>query len=268
MDAVFLGFLPGPLAGDALANLLTGRTNPSAKLPTSYPKFEDGGGIPYLHAVSDKCTKDTGDVFPHWENLPCEVQWAFGHGLSYTTFDFDFVEPVVSEILHIRGQASSDLSIRVNVTNMGDLAGATTVMIFTFDIFRSSTPEYKRLRAFEKVWVEAKAWKIVTLSIPHDDLRFIGSHDDSHYVFENNMQFRLGVGAEVDCRANLDDNRCSEPITIKTDADYVGACEAACDVWMESGCMRLFSLGGDSCLEECSTIHSDLSLELNNDGWG
>ncbi len=65
VDAVLLDFLPGPLAGDAMADIFTGRVNPGAKLPIAYPKYEDGGGIPYLHAISDMCTKDTDGTLPN-----------------------------------------------------------------------------------------------------------------------------------------------------------------------------------------------------------
>ena len=99
MDAVIIGFLPDLFAGNVIAEFLTGRSNPSGKLPLTYPKDEDLGGLPYLHSVSIMCTSAIGTTgndnddettttttLPHYYNVPCEVQWPFGHGLSYTQF--------------------------------------------------------------------------------------------------------------------------------------------------------------------------------------
>jgi beta-glucosidase len=267
VDAVFLGFLPGPLAGEALVDLIVGRVNPSAKLPITYPKYEDGGGIPYLHAVSDMCTTDNGGYLPHWENSVCEVQWPFGHGLSYSDFQYDTMKLSTTELRVERGKSAPDLTVSLNVSNPSNNPGAFPVMLFTFDSFRSTTPEYKRLRAFDKVWLEAGSSKEVTLTILGNDLRFIGNHDERHYVFQDGMEFVLGMGPDVDCRSNPTDNRCSATVTIRTDPDYVGACEAACDIWSSTGCDRHAGLGSDRCWEMCSSIHFEDNLEKNNDGW-
>lgn len=276
MDAIFLAFLPGPLAGEALSNLLTGRANPSAKLPITYPKYEDGGGIPYLHAVSDRCTKDTGDVMPHWQNEECEVQWPFGHGLSYSTFQYNSMMLSTTELRVNRGGDSqnkknaveAELTVTCKVENASDVPGSFPVMIFTFDSFRSTTPEYKRLRAFEKVWMEANSIQDVTFTIPIDDLRFIGNHDERHSILQDGMEFVVGVGPEVDCRTTPEDKRCSAPVRIHTDPDYVGACEAACNLWSSSGCAQLVGLGmEEDCWDMCSSIHFEENLEKNNDGW-
>jgi beta-glucosidase len=280
VDAVLLGFLPGPLAGDAMVDLLTGRVNPSAKLPITYPKYEDGGGIPYLHAVSDMCTKDTdGTTLPHWGNAPCQVQWPFGHGLSYTHFEYDNLTLNTQTLQYHQRQKSEEeettpsLTITVTVKNAGVMAGADTVLFFTFDETRSTTPEYKRLRGFEKVWLEAGTSTQVSLTIPLDDFRFVGPHDETHYILQDDLSFRVGIGADTDCRANNaidDDPRCSSPVTIRTDPDYVGACEAACNLWSTSGCANHFDLSMDNCWDMCSSIHQDNGtgdLEMNNDGW-
>ena len=85
-DAVLVGFLPGPDAGQAVVDILSGKVNPSGRMPLTYPKYQDGGGIPYYHSVSDQCTSGDGPL-PHWSYVPCEVQWHFGHGHSYTQFE-------------------------------------------------------------------------------------------------------------------------------------------------------------------------------------
>jgi len=268
VDAVLLAFLPGPFAGDALVDILTGRVNPSARLPITYPKFEDLGGVPYLHSVSDMCTKDTG-VLPHWENIPCEVQWPFGHGLSYTQFNYSDIQ-LNTQTLHQYWDVhrQTKLVVSVNVTNTGKTAGSDTILFFTFDEFRSTTPEYKRLRGYRKIWLEPGLTTEVTISISLDDLRFVGPHDDTHYILEDGV-FRVGLGPNVDCRIDPGNDLCSDPVSVRTESNYVGACEAACELWDRSGCT---TFSPTSCREACSSIHtndhSENGMQLNNDGWG
>lgn len=253
-----------------MLSLMTGEANPSAKLPITYPKYEDGGGVPYLHAVSDKCTEDTGGTLPHWENAPCEVQWPFGHGLSYSTFEYEDLEVNTDRLQYLRrSEEDSSLTVTVTVKNIGLYSGAETVLFFTFDDFRATSPEYKRLRGFEKVLLEPGSSTKVSITVPLEDLRFVGPHDETHYILQNGLSFRVGVGAHTDCRVNPDDSLCSSPVTIVTDSDYVGACEAACSLWSSSGCSGSLGLSMDDCWDMCSSIHSDTSgdLGMNNDGW-
>lgn len=267
VDAVLIGFLPGPLAGDAVTGIVSGRVNPSGRLPITYPKYQDLGGVPYLHAVSDMCTEGQG-ALPHYNNVPCEVQWPFGHGLEYTKFEYGHITLSTDVLQHRWNKKdNADLTVSVTVTNRGDMAGATTILFFTFDEFRSTTPEYKRLRAYEKIWLETGASKEVKVTIPLEDFRFVGPHDDSHYILQDGLVFRVGVGTSADCRAGAESARCSGPITIKTENNYVAACEAACNVWEQSGC-NVFT--PESCHKECSSIHDQdqNGIQLNNDGWG
>ncbi|KAG7345094.1 beta-glucosidase [Nitzschia inconspicua] len=270
VDAVLLGFLPGPLAGNAIVDIISGRYNPSARLPITYPKYQDLGGVPYLHAVSDKCTENTGDVLPHWNNIPCEVQWPFGYGLSYSQFSYEDIR-INTNILQHRwnSKVETELQINVIVTNIGNVAGSDSVLFFIFDEFRSTTPEYKQLKAYQKIWLSPGDSTEVSVSILLDDLRFVGPHEDTHYILQDGLVFRVGVGAEVDCRVAPDDDHCSDPVTIRTEKDYVAACEAACQVWDQSGCDTFTS---ESCRKECSSDKSQNSaahgIEVANEGWG
>jgi beta-glucosidase len=255
-----------------MADLLTGRVNPSGKLPFTYPKFQDGGGIPYLHSVSDMCTKDPGGTLPHWENVPCDVQWPFGHGLSYTNFEYENLSVSTTTLdYHYEMDEEPSLTISVTVKNTGIFAGAESVLFFTFDQFRSVTPEYKRLRGFEKVWLEPATSTSVSLTIPLDDFRFVGPHDDTHYILQDGLAFQVGVGPDVDCRRPTDETAplCSPPVVISAGEDYVAACESACNLWKSSGCSDHFKMTRDNCWDMCTSIHQESSgdLQMNNDGW-
>jgi beta-glucosidase len=198
------------------------------------------------------------------------VQWSFGHGLSYTQFTYSDLR-LNTEILkhHWDNDHESELEVTVTVTNSGRMAGAEIVFFFTFDEFRSATPENKRLRGYQKVWLDPGQSMEAMTKIALDDLRFVGPHDDTHYILEDGMVFRVGVGSDVDCRSDPGNELCSNTITIQTENDYVGACEAACQIWERSGCDTFTA---DSCRDACSSIHnqdsSQTGVQLNNDGWG
>jgi len=268
-DAVLLGFLPGPSAGSAVADVLTGRVNPSGRLPLTYPAAQDGGGVPYWRAVTDQCTRGEGPL-PHWDYGPCPVQWPFGHGLSYTSFSYSDLSAI--------GGIDEDLQLRVTVTNDGTRAGADTVLFFTFDDWRGTTPEYKRLRAFEKVFLAAGESTTIQKTVPIDELRFVGPHDDYHYVLDPHMISYLGVGPYTDCRIrddnhNPDENDlCVRLQSQAPDKPYVASCEAACDLWKESSCAEAFNLGDNrQCLEMCQAIRPTMGGVSASDpegGWG
>jgi len=266
VDGVILGFLPGPSGGEAVVDVITGRVNPSGRLPITYPAAEDGGGVPYWHAVTDQCTSgDPGTPLPHWDYVPCPVQWPFGHGLSYT----DFVYSDLSAI----GGIDEDLHITVTVKNTGPRAGADTVMFFTFDESRLITPEYKRLRAFEKVSLVAGESKTIKKTIPIDELRFVGPHDDRHYILDPRMISYLGVGPHTDCRIrddshNPDENDlCVRLQSQAPDKPYVASCEAACNLWKQSGCAAEFAMSDKQCIDICMAIQPT-GLSSNEAGWG
>jgi beta-glucosidase len=159
------------------------------------------------HSVSDQCTSGDGTL-PHFSKLPCEVQWQFGHGLSFTQFEYSDLT-LSSDTISYRavGQASQStasdtLDVSVCVKNIGDRAGSETVMFYTFDESRHTTPEVKRLRSFEKIFlvpgqeITVKA----SFSLKDPDFLYVGPHDDSHLVIQNGMRFIVGVGAETNCR--------------------------------------------------------------------
>jgi len=279
-DAILLGFLPGPDAGQAVVDIVMGTINPSGRLPLTYPKYEDQGGVPYFHVVSDQCTKGDGTL-PHFEYVPCEVQWPFGHGLSFTAFEYSELTLSDSQIHYTaegqrrgisRGSEDKGITVSVMVKNAGTVDADETVMFFTFDDSRHTTPEYKRLRAYEKIHLGAGERKLVSisLSMKDPDMRYIGPHDDTHSIVQNGMVFRVGVGAQVDCRLDPQSkDLCSGPVTVITGDDYIGACEAACDIWARSSCGQVLGMEPTMCWRRCRDAGTPSLFTTNgNEGWG
>ncbi len=181
--AVIDVMLPSNYGGDALAALLAGDENFSGKLPFTYPKY-----INSLHTYDYKVSehREVMDGAYNYDAI-MDVQWAFGHGLSYTTFaysDLNLDTPAVFK-------AGDDLKVSVKVTNTGDLAGKEAVLLYSSDLVASLIPDVKRLRGFEKIALEPGETRTVTFVVPARELAFVGA--DGKWRLEAG-DFRLSCG--------------------------------------------------------------------------
>lgn len=177
--------LPGNYGGDALANILAGEVNPSAKMPYTYPRNQ-AELTTYDYRVSEEMDKMEG---AYDYNAVISVQWPFGYGLSYTTFEYKNFQANTSSFT-----ADDELQFSVDVTNSGKYAGKETVMLFSRDLVASLTPENRRLRAFNKVDLQPGETKTVTLSIKGSDLAFVGA--DGKWILEKG-DFRMQSGKQT-----------------------------------------------------------------------
>lgn len=184
-DAVIDILLPGNYGGDALANILAGDVNPSAKMPYTYPRHE-AALTTYDYRVSEEMDKMEG---AYDYNAVVSVQWPFGYGLSYTTFEYSNFQTDKSLFT-----AGDDLYFSIDVTNTGKYAGKEVVMLFSSDLVASLTPENRRLRAFKKVELQPGETQTVTLSIKGSDLAFVNS--DGQWILEQG-DFRMQCGNQV-----------------------------------------------------------------------
>ena len=194
--------------------------------------------MPYFHAVSEKCNTDSGR---------CDVEWPFGHGLSYSSYEYTKLSVSSNTITYDPFQEkdethdiTNEIHVNVTVTNTGKYPGLETVLFFSFDQSRRVTPEYKRLRYFERVELKPGESRVVTMPINIADLRFIGPHDDSHLILQPGMNFQIGVGVDTICRIEetngIRPSTCTDDITVESVSDYIDACDIACSIWEQSGC--------------------------------
>ena len=175
--------LPSNYGGDALAALLAGDENFSGKLPFTYPKY-----INSLHTYDYKVSehREVMDGAYNYDAV-MDVQWAFGYGLSYTSFAYsDLVLESPADF-----KAGDDLKVSVKVTNTGDRAGKEAVLLYSSDLVASLIPDVKRLRGFEKVALEPGETKTVTFVVPAYELAFVGA--DGKWRLEAG-DFRLSCG--------------------------------------------------------------------------
>lgn len=184
-DGIINVLLPGNFGGDALANILAGDANPSAKMPYTYPKNQ-AELTTYDYRVSEEMDKMDG---AYDYDAVVSVQWPFGYGLSYTTFKYGNFKCSRTEF-----GTDDDLVFTIDVTNTGSKTGKEVVMLFSRDMVASLTPENRRLRAFKKVELQPGETTTVTLPVKAGDLAFVDS--DGKWTLEKG-DFRMQAGTEV-----------------------------------------------------------------------
>ena len=165
-DAILVGFLPGNEGAEALANIVSGKTNPSGKMPITYPRFSNDL-ITYDHLGTDQIHTD-------FSLNSFNPQFEFGHGLSYTTFEYSNLVPEIFD--------DGGIGATITVTNTGVREGKEVVQVFIKDHVASITPPVKRLRAFKKIALKSGESKTITFKISKDDLMFVGR--DNTWIYE------------------------------------------------------------------------------------
>lgn len=184
-NAVINILLPGNYGADALANILAGDANPSAKMPYTYPRHQ-AELTTYDYRVSEETDKMEG---AYDYDAVISVQWPFGYGQSYTTFKYDKFN-----CSKLNFNAGDELTFSIDVTNTGDVAGKEVVMLFSRDMVASLTPENRRLRAFKKIELRPGETQTVALTIKASDLAFVGA--DGKWILEQG-DFRMQAGNQT-----------------------------------------------------------------------
>ena len=180
--AVLHIFLPGNYGADALANLLSGEANFSAKMPYTYPRE-----INSLNTYDYKVSEEVGTMAGAYNyDAKVSLQWPFGYGLSYTTFDYANLRVDKTSFT-----ADDVLTVTVDVKNTGNRAGKEAVLLYSSDLIASIVPDNSRLRDFTKVALAPGETKTVTFQLPAKELAFVGA--DGRWTLEEG-DFTLKVG--------------------------------------------------------------------------
>jgi beta-glucosidase len=164
-SAIVYAGIPGSQGAPAIADVLTGDYNPDGKLPFSYPAFT-GDFLTYDHKYSDKVTELAPGRMGEGGYKP---EWPFGHGLSYTTFQYSDLTLSSTTL-----KGDDKLKVSVNVKNSGAKAGKIAVELYTRDLFASVTPNSRRLRKFTKISLAPGQVQKVEFELDKSDLAFIG----------------------------------------------------------------------------------------------
>ena len=181
-NAVVDILIPGNYGADALANLLAGDVNFSAKLPYTYPKE-----INSLNTYDYKVSEEVGTMEGAYNyDAKVSLQWPFGYGLSYTTFEYANLK-----VDKAKFSADDVLTVSVDVKNTGSRAGKEAVLLYSSDLVASIVPDNKRLRDFTKIALEPGETKTVIFSLPAKALAFVGA--DGKWTLEEG-DFVLKIG--------------------------------------------------------------------------
>ena len=157
--------IPGNMGGDALVNLVSGKSNFSGKMPYTYPKE-----INSLANYDFKKSEEVGTMEGAYDyNAKITQQWGFGYGLSYTSYKYSNLKVSQSDFRH-----GDIIKVSVDVKNTGKVAGKESVLLFSSDLIASMVPDGHRLRAFDKVELQPGETKTVTFELKADDLAFVG----------------------------------------------------------------------------------------------
>lgn len=157
--------IPGNMGGDALANLVSGKSNFSGKMPYTYPKE-----INSLANYDFKKSEEVGTMEGAYDyNAKITQQWGFGYGLSYTSYKYSNLKVSQSDFRH-----GDIIKVSVDVKNTGKVAGKESVLLFSSDLIASIVPDGRRLRAFDKVELQPGETKTMTFELKADDLAFVG----------------------------------------------------------------------------------------------
>lgn len=163
VSAVINVYLPGNFGADALADILSGKVNPSGKLPYTYPAYPNSL-LPYYYKPSEVQNNAQGAY-----NYVGEVNnlYDFGYGLSYSDFKYSKLS-VNKDTFNI----NENINIEVSITNDSDVDGYETVQLYSSDLYASITPDVKRLRDFNKIYIKSGEAKTVSFSLPVSELEF------------------------------------------------------------------------------------------------
>jgi len=165
MKGILMAYWSGKKTAEAVADVLFGDYNPDGRLPFSYPK-----SMGEIVLYDRKPTEEVREVFNDNVKGGYDPLFAFGTGLSYTTFEYSDLK-LSSNTLTGTGK----LTVSITVKNTGARDGKHTVELYTRDMYASITPAMKRLRAFQKISLKSGETKTVTFSLDKNDLAFVNS---------------------------------------------------------------------------------------------
>lgn len=175
--------LPGNYGGDALALLLSGKRNFSGKLPYTYPRWHNA--IAFYDHKPCETVKTMEGAYNYSADI--DVQWPFGFGMSYTTFEYSNIKVDKAEFA-----PADDITVSVDVRNTGSVEGKEGILFYSSDLVASVTPDVLRVRGFDKVSLKPGESKTVKFTIPASDLAFV-NYDGRWTLEKGEFEFTLGT---------------------------------------------------------------------------
>ncbi len=162
---ILMAYWSGKKSAEAIADVLFGDYNPNGILPFSYPR-----SMGEIVMYDRKPSEDIREVFNDDIHTGYNPLFAFGHGLSYTTFETSTIKLSTNKL-----KANEKLNVSVIIKNSGNIDGKHTVELYSRDLYASITPNMKRLRAFKKIFLKAGETQTVNFVIDKNDIAFVNA---------------------------------------------------------------------------------------------
>ena len=178
----------GTKSGDAIADVLYGDYNPSGKLPMTFPRHVGQVPIYYNHKSTGRPGPSDAVFWSHYTDESNDPLYAFGHGLSYASFEYTDLQLEVDS-------TSNNIDISVNVKNTSGMAGEEVIQLYIRDHFASITRPVKELKRFQKTMIAAGELKSFKFSLSQDDLSYY--NNKGKLVFEPGA-FTIFIGGSSD----------------------------------------------------------------------
>ena len=182
-DAVIQCYLPGDKGGVALADIIFGKINPSGKLPYTYPRYS-GVIMHYDHKQSEVINANT------WKNDFFNPQYNFGHGLSYTKFEYSNMN--ISKSAY--SLSEKEITVTVDVKNTGKISGKEVVQLYSRDHVATISPPLRELVRYNKISLEPGETKTVSFTVDIEELGFYNvdnvwvNEPGKHSFYINNLE--------------------------------------------------------------------------------
>jgi beta-glucosidase len=188
VPAVLYTWWLGTKAGDAIANVLFGDYNPSAKLPMSFPRTEGQIPIYYNHYSTGRPAQNDSDVnyVSAYIDLPNSPKFCFGYGLSYTKFEYSTVKLSKAQM-----KKNEEIEVTVTITNTGNYDGEEVVQLYIRDMVASVVRPIKELKNFQKIFLRKGGSREVKFMVSVDDLKFY-NHELNYIAEPGEFQVMIG----------------------------------------------------------------------------
>lgn len=208
LDALIEAWTPATFAAEAVVNVLTGKYNPSGKLPLSVARSAGQIPIYYNHPNGSAWHQGPSIGFTDYVDMPHTPRYCFGHGLSYTTFEYSDLTVDKAEVLPYE-----NVTISLNVKNTGAVPGTEVVQLYLHDVHASMARPIKELQGFARAALLPGESKTVRFVVAPSQMAFV----------DEDMRWKIEKGEiEVQAGSSSEDIRLSGSFTIKEDAYPAG----------------------------------------------
>ncbi|MFI5805289.1 beta-glucosidase BglX [Streptomyces sp. NPDC051561] len=202
--AVLEAWHGGTETGNAVADILLGKVNPGGKLPVTFPRTAGQIPIYYNHESTGRPYNADNKYTSKYLDLPHGPEFAFGHGLSYTTFESGAPKLSRGSVSARALRGGDTVEVAVTLTNTGDREGDEVVQLYVHDRFAAIVQPVRKLRGFRRVTLAAGRSTTVRFQLGADDLGYWTNSEDGRFVIEpGDFDIYVGTSAEATAKAAL-----------------------------------------------------------------